>query len=162
MPMPEPATPSRLADEARMIDEIIARPRGGGRRVSEIKAELGQTMNEHVAVYRDREGLERALEVIGRLQEESGKAYIDDRGTIFNQDVLGAIELSYMLDCAQTTVVAALERRESRGAQFRTDFPERNDAEWLEHITVTAAPDGPRLGRAPVTITQWQPEERSY
>ncbi|MCL2769122.1 MAG: FAD-binding protein [Solirubrobacterales bacterium] len=162
MPMPEPSTSSRLADEARAIDEIIARPRGGGRRVSEIKAELGQTMNEHVAVYRDQQGLQRALEVVGRLKEESRKAYIDDRGTIFNQDVLGAIELSYMLDCAEATVVAALERKESRGAQFRTDFPARDDERWLEHITITAGPDGPRLGRAPVTITQWQPEERKY
>jgi succinate dehydrogenase / fumarate reductase flavoprotein subunit len=119
-------------------------------------------MNEHVAVYRDRQGLERAQEVIGRLQEESGTAYIDDGGTVFNQDVLGAIELSYMLDCAQATVVGALERTESRGAQFRTDFPERNDEQWLKHIDITAGPDGPRVSYSPVTITQWQPEERRY
>ena len=55
-------------------------------------------------------------------------AAIDDRGTVFNQDVLGAIELGYMLDCAETIVVGALERKESRGAQFRTDYPERDDA----------------------------------
>jgi succinate dehydrogenase / fumarate reductase flavoprotein subunit len=62
-------------------------------------------------------------------------AYIDDRGTVFNQDVLGAIELGYMLDCAECIVVGALERKESRGAQFRLDFPKRNDDEWLKHIT---------------------------
>ena len=72
-----------------------------------------------------------------RLQEEAESAYIDDRGTVFNQDVLGAIELGYMLDCAEAIVVAAIERKESRGAQFRTDFPERNDEDWLKHIDIS-------------------------
>jgi succinate dehydrogenase / fumarate reductase flavoprotein subunit len=98
-----------------------------------------------------------------RLKEEASSAYIDDRGTVFNQDVLGAIELGYMLDAAETMVVAALERKESRGAQFRTDFPERNDAEWLKHIDITRGEDGtPKVSYSPVTITQWQPEERKY
>ena len=57
--------------------------------------------------------------------------------------MLGAIELGFMLDCAETTVVAALERKESRGAQFRTDYPERNDEEWLKHIDVSRGEDGP-------------------
>ena len=60
--------------------------------------------------------------------------------------MLGAIELGYMLDCAECIVLAALERKESRGAQFRTDFPERNDEEWLKHITVSANGGEPELG----------------
>jgi succinate dehydrogenase / fumarate reductase flavoprotein subunit len=138
------------------------RPRDG-RRVSEIKNELGELMNRHAAVFRDEEGLQGALETIGRLREEADRAWIDDRGTVFNQDVLGAIELGYMVDCAEATVVGALERKESRGAQFRTDYPERNDAEWLKHIDITRAADGtPEVSYSPVTITQWQPEERKY
>ena len=81
---------------------------------------------------------------------------------MFNQDVLGAIELDYMVDCAETIVVGALERTESRGAQFRTDFPERNDEEWLKHIDISWDGDGPTVSYSPVTITQWQPEERRY
>ena len=85
-----------------------------------------------------------------RLKEEAKTAYIDDRGTVFNQDVLGAIELGYMLDCAEATVVAAIERKESRGAQFRTDFPERNDEEWLKHIDIARnGDDGPRCPTRP-------------
>ncbi len=76
--------------------------------------------------------------------------------------MLAAIELGYMLDVAETIVVAAQERRESRGAQFRTDFPERNDEDWLHHITVSHDGDGPQLGTAPVTITKWQPQARTY
>jgi succinate dehydrogenase / fumarate reductase flavoprotein subunit len=151
-----------LRSDAKRIEEIIARPRKG-RRVSEIKEELGTTMNTHVAVYRDEQGLEVAAETVARLKEEAASAYIDDRGTVFNQDVLGAIELGYMLDTAETIVIAAIERKESRGAQFRTDYPERNDDEWLKHIDVTLGDDGaPKLSYSPVTITQWQPEERKY
>ena len=153
---------AQLRRDAEMIEQIIARPRAG-RRISEIKEELGTTMNQHVAVFRDEQGLTAAREVVVRLKEEAATAYVDDRGTVFNQDVLGAIELGYMLDAAETMVVAALERKESRGAQFRTDFPERNDAEWLKHININCGEDGePKVSYSPVTITQWQPEERKY
>ncbi|HWX87446.1 MAG TPA: succinate dehydrogenase/fumarate reductase flavoprotein subunit, partial [Solirubrobacteraceae bacterium] len=101
-------------------------------------------------------------EIVKRLTEEAGSAYIDDKGTVFNQDVLGAIELGYMLDCAEAIVVAAIERKESRGAQFRTDYPERNDEEWLKHIDISLNGSGPAVSYSPVTITQWQPEERKY
>jgi succinate dehydrogenase / fumarate reductase flavoprotein subunit len=59
-------------------------------------------------------------------------------------------------------VVGAIERKESRGAQFRTDLPERNDDEWLKHIDITLDGDSPKVSYSPVTITQWQPEERKY
>ena len=153
---------SRVNADVQEIDEIIARPKTG-RRISEIKDELGTVMNRHVAVFRDEAGLQEAHEVVRRLKEEAKTAYIDDRGTVFNQDVLGAIELGYLLDTAECTVVAAIERKESRGAQYRTDFPERNDDEWLKHITTSMnGDDTPHVDYSPVTITQWQPEERKY
>jgi succinate dehydrogenase / fumarate reductase flavoprotein subunit len=131
--------------------------------VSAIKDELGETMNKYVAVFRDAEGLQTAHEIIRRLKEEAPKASIDDRGNIFNQDVIGAIELGYMLDCAEATVVGAIERKESRGAQFRTDFPKRNDGEWLKHIDISLnGADVPKISYSKVTITRWQPQERTY
>jgi succinate dehydrogenase / fumarate reductase flavoprotein subunit len=161
MAMPHAAA-SRLRKDVEQIASIVGRDHGG-RRISEIKDELGAMMNDYVAVYRDEDGLTQALEIVRRLQEESSRAYIDDRGTVFNQDVLGAIELDYMLICAETTVIAAIERKESRGAQFRTDYPERNDADWLKHINITRGEDGsPQISDSPVTITQWEPEERKY
>ena len=161
--MSMPATPAaRVTDADKMIDEIVRRE-PGGRRVSAIKHELGEAMNEHVAVFRDADGLAKAHEIVRRLKDEAGSAVIDDRGTVFNQDVIAAIELGYMLDVAEGIVVAAVERKESRGAQFRTDFPERNDEEWLKHITITTDADGePQVGYAPVTLTQWEPEARTY
>jgi succinate dehydrogenase / fumarate reductase flavoprotein subunit len=161
MGMPETDAGARLREAVARIEAVIARPRDG-RRVSEIKNELGELMNRYAAVFRDEAGLQTALETIGRLKEESQKAWIDDRGTVFNQDVLGAIELGYMVDCAEAIVLAAIERKESRGAQFRTDYPERNDGEWLKHIDISLNGDGPQVSYSPVTITQWQPEERKY
>jgi len=161
MGMPAPDGKAQLREDSERIAEIIARPRGG-RRVSEIKNELGEIMNAHAAVFRDEQGLQAALETVRRLREEADRAWIDDRGTVFNQDVLGAMELGFMVDCAETTVAAAIERKESRGAQFRTDFPERDDEQWLKHIDVTLGDGNPEISYSPVTITQWQPEERKY
>jgi len=115
-----------------------------------------------VAVFRTAEGIQTALETVKRLEEEAKTASIDDRGTVFNQDVLGALELGFMLDNAEASCVAALHRTESRGAQYRTDFPERNDEEWLKHVDLTMNTDGPEISYSPVTITQWQPAERTY
>ncbi len=164
MAMPSVDADARLREDAALIDSIIARPHDG-RRVSEIKSELGELMNRHAAVFREEDGLQTARETIGRLRAEADRAWIDDRGTVFNQDVLGAIELGYMVDCAEATVVAALERKESRGAQYRTDYPERNDEEWLKHIDISLGEDGvggPQVSYSPVTFTQWQPEVRKY
>ena len=119
-------------------------------------------MDEHVAVFRDEEGIETALETVQQLKEEAKSAYIDDRGAVFNQDVLGAIELGFMLDNAECTCIGALQRKESRGAQYRTDFPERNDDEWLKHIDLSMNGEGPEISYSDVTITQWQPQERTY
>jgi succinate dehydrogenase / fumarate reductase, flavoprotein subunit len=160
VPMPEPAR-SRLQDEEHMIGAVVSRA-SGERRLSQLRAELGETMDKYVAVFRDQDGLRIALETVRRLKEEARDVAIDDKGTVFNQDVLGALELDFMLDNAECTVVSAIERKESRGAQYRTDYPERNDEDWLRHINVL--PDGgePEISYSDVTLTQWQPEERTY
>ena len=144
-----------------MVREVVGRDRTG-RRVSEIKRELGATMDKYVAVFRDEAGLNTALETVRRLKEEAKTVAIDDKGTVFNQDLLGAIELGFMLDNAEAIVLGAIERKESRGAQFRTDYPERNDDEWLKHINITLEDDAPKISYSEVTMTQWEPQERTY
>lgn len=160
MPTPAPSAAS-LADEEARIANLVDR-QTTGRRVSELKAELGETMDKYVAVYRDEEGLGTALEIVRRLKEEAQNVALDDKGTVFNQDLLGALELQFMIDNAECIVVGAIERKESRGAQFRTDYPERNDDEWLKHINLTANGDEPDVSYSEVTFTQWEPEERKY
>jgi succinate dehydrogenase / fumarate reductase flavoprotein subunit len=160
MAMPEPSH-SSMRDEERAIQDIVGSD-GTGRRVSELKAELGTTMDKYVAVFRDEEGLGTALEVVRRLKDEARNVAIDDKGTVFNQDVLGALELQFMLDNAEAIVISAIERKESRGAQYRTDFPERNDDDWLKHINVSANGSEPEISYSDVTMTQWEPQERTY
>jgi succinate dehydrogenase / fumarate reductase flavoprotein subunit len=161
--IPMPKTPaSRVLDTERRIAAIFGRERGGPR-VAALKEELGATMNEHVAVFRDAAGLATAHETIRRLKQQEPLAAIDDTGSVFNQDVIAAIELGYMLDVAETIVVAAQERKESRGAQFRTDYPARNDDQWLKHVDISRnGTDVPHVSYSPVTITKWEPQERTY
>src|SRR6266508_583893 len=156
------ASKAALADEQARIAAILDRERGSGRRISELRAELGATMDQHLAVFRDEQGMATALDVVRRLKHEAKTAYIDDRGAVFNQDVLGALELGFMLDCAECACVAGLHRKESRGAHYRTDYPERNDAEWLKHIDLSLDTEGPEITYSDVTITQWEPAERTY
>src|SRR5919108_389587 len=158
--MPKPSNIS-LRDEERLIRDLVRRE-SGGRRVSELKLELGETMDKYCAVFRDEDGLRTALDTVRRLKEEAQNVAVDDKGTIFNQDVLGALELQFMIENAESIVLSAIERKESRGAQYRTDFPERNDDEWLKHINVSANGAEPELSYSEVTLTQWEPEERKY
>jgi succinate dehydrogenase / fumarate reductase flavoprotein subunit len=160
MRMPTPSD-SLVNDETKALDEVVHRGRTG-RRVSEIKAELGATMDKYAAVFRDDEGLREALEIVRRLKEEAKTVAIDDKGTVFNQDLLGAVELGFMLDNAECVVIGAIERTESRGAQFRTDFPERNDDEWLRHIDLRVNGGTPQVSYSDVTLTKWEPQERKY
>jgi succinate dehydrogenase / fumarate reductase, flavoprotein subunit len=157
---PEPSY-SHVTDKERDIEAIVAR-RSGPRRVSELKAELGSTMDKYVAVFRDEAGLREALETVRRLKEEAKDVSIDDRGTVFNQDVLAALELDFMLDNAEAIVVSAIERKESRGAHYRTDFPQRNDEEWLKHITLAANGGEPEMAYSEVAMTKWEPQQRTY
>jgi succinate dehydrogenase / fumarate reductase flavoprotein subunit len=160
MAMPDPSR-SPLQDEEKMIRSIVERD-GTGRRVSELKAELGAAMDKYVAVFRDEDGLNTGLEIVRRLKEEAANVAIDDKGAVFNQDVLGALELQFMLDNAEAIVISAIERKESRGAHTRLDYPDRNDEEWLKHINVSANGAEPELSYSPVTMTQWEPQERTY
>jgi succinate dehydrogenase / fumarate reductase flavoprotein subunit len=150
-----------LDDQEKELTEITHRERTG-RRVSEIKAELGATMDKYAAVFRDADGLRQGLEIVRRLKEEAKTVAIDDKGNVFNQDLLGAIELGFMLDNAECVVIGAIERKESRGAQFRTDFPERNDDEWLKHIDLRVNGGAPQVAYSEVTLTKWEPQERKY
>ena len=122
-------------------------------------------MNEKCAVFRDEDGLTEAHEIVQPPQGGGRRSpTIDDRGTVFNQDVLGAIELGYMLDCAECIVVGALERKESRGAQFRARLPraQRRRVAQAHHLSRQRRRRARRSSYSPVTITQWEPQERTY
>ena len=127
-----------------------------------LRLELGHTMNEHLAVFRDQAGMETALQRIRELRERYSHVSVPDKGKTFNTNLLFTLELGFMLDCAETIALSALERKESRGAHTRTDMPDRDDENWLKHVLVKRGAEGPEVEHLPVVITQWQPEARSY
>ena len=147
-------------EEAR-IQIMLDRPDNGDR-WGGIRQALGETMNKNIAVYRNQAGMEETLRLIPELKARYAQVPVHNKGRVFNTDLVFALELGYMLDCGEAIAVTALERKESRGAQARTDFPARDDENWLKHITVTRGEEGPELGYLPVAITKWTPEERKY
>jgi succinate dehydrogenase / fumarate reductase flavoprotein subunit len=145
----------------RRLQGLLDRPLNGDR-VAKIRLDLGNMMNEKAQVFRAEEQLKSALEDVKALQQRYESAGVENKGKVFNTDLLFHIELGYLLDCAEMICVAAIERKESRGAHYRLDFPARDDANWMHHITCSYTPGGPQLGKQPVTVTRWQPEERKY
>ena len=152
---------SRLSQDEDRFKEIMAREDNGDT-PAKIRLEMGITMNDHVAVFRTIEGMETARNKLRDLKERFQRVPVQDKGRVFNTNIIFALELGFMLECAETIVVSALERKESRGAHFMAEYPERDDENWIKHISVQSTPDGPRLDYTPVTITQWQPQVRSY
>lgn len=161
------------ATEFASVDASVAEPvraeleairgRPAGERAAAIRQELADVMMDDVGVYRAAEGLERARAAVAGLRARYAEVGVDDKGTTFNTDLLEAREVGYLLDCAETTVAAAINRTESRGAHSREDFPDRDDARFLTHSLATRGPDGEvGLAYKPVTITRFQPKPRVY
>jgi succinate dehydrogenase/fumarate reductase flavoprotein subunit len=124
---------------------------------------MGTTMNRSVSVFREHEGLETARKRIQELKTRWPATTIQDKGQVFNTGIIAALELSFMLDCAEAIIAGALTRRESRGAHFRTDYLDRDDEDWLKHILLYHQPENePRIDFLPIHITQWQPQIRVY
>ena len=128
----------------------------------QIRLDMGSTMNDHLAVYRHQDGMESALDTIRQLRERYQSVYVPDKGKTWNTNLVFTLELGFMLDCAEAITLSAIERKESRGAHTREDFPERDDENWLRHILVRQTEDGPALDYQSVVITQWEPQVRSY
>src|SRR5881296_2480498 len=160
------ASPSLVAqahDEQGRLEEGFLRKSGGKERIATLRAEMHQIMEESAGIYRTETVLKEGAGKLKRLQERFQDLALDDASYTFNTELTAALELSYMLDVAQTIVQCALERRESRGSHQRTDYPQRDDERFLAHSLAYRAADGvPRIAYGPVTITRWPPGARVY
>jgi fumarate reductase flavoprotein subunit len=124
---------------------------------------MQKSMEQSAGIYRSREALQQGAALLRDLQVRFGSVAIDDTSRTFNTERIAAIELSFMLDIAETMITAALHREESRGAHQRTDFPARDDQRFLKHTLACRNVDGScRVEYLPVTITRWPPAERVY
>jgi len=150
-----------VKNEEQRIQALLDRPNNGDR-IANIRLGMGDSMNRNLAVYRNQEGMEETLGDLEQLAQRFKTVPVDNKGKIFNTDLVFSLELGFMLDCAKPIVVSALDRKDSRGAQARTDFPKRDDENWMKHLVVTKGETGPELTYSPVSITKWTPEERKY
>jgi succinate dehydrogenase / fumarate reductase flavoprotein subunit len=154
--------PSLEADAERELGALLSR--SDGERPWAIRDELAATMHENFGVFRREEQMQEQGRIIERLKERYRRVVVEDKGDVFNNDLTQALELGFLLDLAECMVVAGLARRESRGAHARPyDYPDRDDANFLRHTLTSLSPSGRvRLDWKPVTITKWQPQERTY
>ena len=119
-------------------------------------------MLRDVGIYREKAPLEAALAGVRELKERYATVVVQDKGRLFNTDLLQTIETGHLLDVAECIVAGALNREESRGSHARRDFPERDDQGWLRHSVFSRGDDGPVCDYAPVTLGKYDPEARTY
>ena len=154
---------AQAQDEQRRLEEQYLRKTGGSEKVAVIREEMQKSVEEGAGIYRTAATLQESVNKLQELQQRFRNVSIMDHGRTFNTELTSVIELSYMLDVAGAIVQSALNRKESRGAHQRTDFPKRNDAEYLAHSLITRNTDGTsQIKLLPVTITRWPPAERVY
>jgi fumarate reductase flavoprotein subunit len=153
---------AQKTDEHRRLEEELF-SRKGRERIATLREEMQKTMEASAGIYREASSIGKGIGELQRLQERYADLVIEDRSRTFNTERVAALELSFLLDVAQTMLAAALAREESRGAHQRTDFPKRDDQRFLAHALVSRNADGScRLEQLPVTITRWPPAERVY
>jgi succinate dehydrogenase / fumarate reductase flavoprotein subunit len=157
-----PDVPERPTEQTlSTLNAILGR--GDGDNGADIRKELQTNMFDLAFVVRTEEGLAKMEEIIGSLQERFARVAITDKGALYNTDLMEAVELGYLLDCAQALVVSARARTESRGGHYRDDHPLRDDANWLKHTLAYRNDDGSiRLEHKPVKMGPYVPMERKY
>ena len=147
-------------EENRVFGEMMGR--NGPENPYDIKRELREMMAVNVAVFRTGADLEKMLAKVKELKGRFEKIRVQDKRRRYNSNLVHVLEIANLLELAEVMVTGAVERKESRGAHARRDFPTRDDENWLKHTLATKTPEGPKLDYKKVNITTWKPVERKY
>jgi len=156
------ALESQARDEARRIEEQFLRNEGGTEKIATLRDEMRNTMESGAGIYRDEASLQSTCAKLEALRERSGQLQLADTSRTFNTELIGALELDFMLDVSEAIAHSALARTESRGSHQRTDFPQRDDENFLTHTMAFQTDGAPRIEYKDVVITDWPPTERVY
>jgi succinate dehydrogenase / fumarate reductase flavoprotein subunit len=156
------AVPESLqADAERELKALLDRDKG--ERPWAIRDELASTMHENFGVFRREDQMKAEGKIVAKLRKRFENVVVEDKGTLFNNDVTQALELGFLLDLAACMIECGVARKESRGAHARPhDYPDRDDENYLRHTLVTMVDGKPKLDWKPVTITRFPPKERTY
>ena len=149
-----------LKNETKRIQNIINKT--NGERSATLRNEMGEAMTSGIGVFRDTRSIEIAKQKVLNLIDRYENTSIDNKGKIFNTDLIFNLELKYMLDVALAMCIGAENRKESRGAHYRTDITERDDKNWLKHTHVAKIDGEVQFYTSDVNITKWEPEIRKY
>ena len=152
---PQALTTDQLTTEQGRVQRLLAQE--GSVRAWQIREELGQLMSLNLGLVRTHESMSAALSALTALTHRALSVTVQDKGRVFNTELLQVFELQSLLDVAETIVVSALARKESRGAHYRSDFPGRDNQHWLTHSLIRRTPEGVALSYEPVTITRFPP-----
>lgn len=136
--------------------------KGSGESAAEIRKELQNVMWDKVGIFRNEKELEDALRTVKKLRERYAGVRVQDGSRVFNTELMQAVELGFLLDNAELMAYGAQLRKESRGSHFRTDFPDRDDKNWLRHTIFTLKDGKPHASFESVRITVFKPEARAY
>ena len=155
-----PVQGEAMMEEKRIFDQLLKHEQG--ERISSIRTEMQNGMEKHVGIYRDENSLKEGCRIIGDLKTRLKNGIVEDKDHVYNTELVAALELDFMLDVAETMPYSAMQRRESRGAHYRTDYTKRDDTSFLKHSMAYKTSGPPRIEYSPVTVTRWKPEERVY
>jgi len=142
--------------------EEIDRLAQGTLRPASVRDCMRDVLTENVGIFRNQSDLVSANESIRQLLEDAGQIGMESRAIRFNGGLTTALELPLMLELALIICEGALARSESRGSHFRTDYPTRDDGNWLKHTIAVRGPEGPVLSYRDVDLSKYKPEEREY
>lgn len=134
----------------------------GTHRIGAVRQGFQDAMSDHCGVFRSDELMREGLKQLEQFQQQYQQIYLDDKGKLWNTEIIEALELRSLMVVGQLILASALNRQESRGAHFREDYPDRNDDQYLKHTLSYYSPAGVDIRYRPVTITQFQPKERKY
>ena len=158
--MDMPKIPKNAVDkEESRINHLF---RDGDESAVNIRKELQKVMWEKAGIFRNEKDTHDALKTVIKLKERYANVRVKDGSRVFNTELMQVIELGFLLDNAELIVQGAIQRRESRGSHFRTDFPNRDDEGWLKHTIFTMMDGSPHAGFEPVRISLFKPEARTY
>lgn len=154
---------SLFQEEVKRINAQFLTKTDGTERIADIRNDMHKTMAEGVGIYRTEESLTDAYKKLKKIKDRFKNVYLSDNSSTFNTELIAALELSCLLDVAESVIHSALHRKESRGSHQRSDFVERDDKQYLSHsLAYMKENDIPDIKYKPVTITNWPPGERVY